>query len=344
MQHFDPNYVGEEGSGIYGMNCPAEEAGVILLPVAFEATTSYGGGASKAPKAILKASYQVDMVDGDLGTFFEGGFHLLPLEKKIDRWNREAMKLAKPIIKKSGLKLTAKERRALAVVNAMTETLHNGVEKECEKWLSQGKIVCVLGGDHSTPLGSIRAHARKYPHMGILHIDAHCDLREAFEGFRYSHASIMWNVLEETNIKTLVQVGIRDFSQSEQSYIKKSNKNIIQFHDQVLSTRLFQGEPWDDVCRDIVKKLPRDVYISFDIDALERSNCPGTGTPVPGGFTFQQVVHLLKVLTLEKKRIVGFDLVEVSPQSTTEWNENVGARMLFKLIGWTLASRKRHAR
>jgi agmatinase len=214
------------------------------------------------------------------------------------------------------------------------------VEQEADRWLKKGKVVAVLGGDHATPLGSIRAHAKHFPDMGILHIDAHCDLREAFEGFTYSHASIMWNVLAETTVPKLVQVGIRDFSQGERAFVQKEHKRIRQYFDQSLAERMFRGESWDALCKGIARALPQDVYISFDIDGLERSMCPGTGTPVPGGFTFQQVVHLLQTLVAQKKNIVGFDLVEVSPQRSTEWNENVGARMLFQLIGWTLASRK----
>jgi agmatinase len=174
----------------------------------------------------------------------------------------------------------------------------------------------------------------------VLHLDAHADLRVAYEGFTYSHASVMYNAAERLpEIARIVQVGIRDLSQEEHEYAQRSKGRIVQHHDQVLARARLEGESWSTQVRRIAEALPRDVYVSFDIDALDPSLCPHTGTPVPGGLSFQQAAYLLAALGWHDRRIVGFDLVEVAPDPSgaDEWDGNVGARLLYKLAGWTLA-------
>ena len=139
-----------------------------------------------------------------------------------------------------------------------------------------------VGGDHSVPLGLMRVMAERYPGVGVLHIDAHADLRKAYEGFTYSHASIMYNALQEApGIGALVQVGIRDFC-DEELETARADKRVVQFPDHELAAAGFAGETWQQVCNRIVETLPKQVYVSFDIDGLSPGNCPHTGTPVPG--------------------------------------------------------------
>jgi len=207
--------------------------------------------------------------------------------------------------------------------------------------LEAGHIVGVIGGDHAVPLGCIAAHAARYPGMGVLHLDAHADLRVAYEGFTYSHASIMHNVLAEVpGVARLVQVGIRDFGEAEFVAIEAGGGRVRTFFDAELARRRFDGEPWSSVVREIVDALPQHVYLSFDIDGLDPTLCPHTGTPVPGGLQFQEACALIAAVARSGRTIVGFDLCEVAPgPDGDEWDGNVGARLLYKMVGATLRSR-----
>jgi agmatinase len=162
------------------------------------------------------------------------------------------------------------------------------------------------------------------------------DFRIAYEGFRWSHASIMYNVLMQIpQVTKLVQVGIRDFGEGEMDFGIEQGRRVETHFDDAWADELAEGgTTFSDLCRRVVGALPPSVYISFDIDALDPALCPHTGTPVPGGLSFNQVVILLGVLKTSGRRIVGFDLVEVSPgPDEDEWDANVGARVLYKLCG-----------
>ena len=185
----------------------------------------------------------------------------------------------------------------------------------------------------------MKSIAKKYPSFGILQIDAHMDLRKAFEDFKYSHASIMYNALEEIPaISKLVQVGIRDYCIEEVEYAH-SNR-VVYFLDSAAKKKQLMGSSWGEIVDTIISSLPENVYISFDIDGLEPSLCPNTGTPVPGGLRWEEAIYLLEELVLSKKRIVGFDLNEVTPATDNEWDASVGARLLFKLCNLAIASKE----
>jgi len=337
MAAFDPNAAALPDSGVFGLPFTSEEAKVVLVPVPYEATTSYGGGTADGPAAILEGSHQVDLFDLDTGRPYEAGIAMLDEPTDVRAWNDEAKALAAPIVESGGTEVDA---AALSRVNALSEKMNGWVYKTTRHWLDQGKIVGVVGGDHSTPFGAIKAYAEKYPGLGILSLDAHADLRDAYEGFTWSHASIMFNVMQHVpNVKKLVQVGIRDFGEAEYSMIRESNGRIHTFFDARLARALLDGMPWREQVDTIVNELPQHVYLSWDIDGLEPTLCPNTGTPVPGGLTFVQAVALLEGVVRAGKKIVGFDLNEVSPgQDGSEWDGNVGARLLYKMIGWTLVS------
>jgi agmatinase len=199
-------------------------------------------------------------------------------------------------------------------------------------------LVGLLGGDHSTPLGFYKAISEKYNDFGILQIDAHCDLREAYQQFTYSHASIMYNALNEIpQLTRLVQVGVRDYSQSEWDYICNSSNRVVTYFDKQIKERQFEGLSWQYLADEIINHLPQKVYISFDIDGLNRTLCPHTGTPVPGGFETEQLFYLFRKILESGRQLIGFDLCEVGI-SSNEWDENVGARVLFKLCNLMVAS------
>jgi agmatinase len=340
LRPFDPDAAAAPGSGIFGLPFSPEESAVVLLPVPFEATTSYGGGTADGPAAILSASHQVDLFDRETGKPYESGLSMLEISDTVRAWNDEAKALAAPVIEAGGAVDEAGEE-ALRQVNARCEQMNAWVYEETRRWLSAGKRVGLIGGDHSTPYGCILAHAEKYPGMGILHLDAHADLRNAYEGFTWSHASIMYNVMTRIpQVGRLVQVGIRDFGEAESRMIDDSAGRIVTFFDADLKARSFEGHPWARVAAEIVEALPQQVYLSFDIDGLDPVLCPHTGTPVPGGLSFAEAAFLVGCVVKSGREIVGFDLNEVAPGPDDEWDGNVAARLLYKMIGWMLRSRR----
>ena len=313
---FDPNAAASPDSGIFGLDDTPEAAGVVLVPAPFEATTSYGGGTSQGPAAILRASRQVDLFDVETGKPYEAGICMLPAPSFPQPAGREP-----------------------ASVNPVSRQVNAWVRDTCIKWLSHGKIVGTIGGDHSISFGAIAAHAERYPGLGVLHFDAHADLRHAYEGFEHSHASIMDNVVRRTKIDRLVQVGIRDLCEEEHRAIAGSKGRIVAFYDAELAQSRFAGETWAQQCARIVAALPGLVYVSFDIDGLDPALCPHTGTKVPGGLSFQMATSLIGAVVKSGRKLVGFDLTEVAPATDgSEWDENVGARILYKLIGWSVKS------
>jgi agmatinase len=337
---FDPSAAAQPGSGVFGLPHSADEAAVVLLPVPFEATTSYGGGAAQGPDAILGASRQVDLFDVETGRPYEAGIHLLPVDEGIRALDARARADAAPVIDNGGPDGDPSLAPAAARVNAASAELNAWVEEQVSRRLARGKRVGVVGGDHSVAFGAIAAHARRFPGLGVLHVDAHADLRRAFEGFEHSHASILHNVMERLgDVARLVQVGIRDVSDEEVAYVEASRGRVVTHHDALLAAARFEGETWAAQVRRILEPLPRDVYVTFDIDGLDPALCPHTGTPVPGGLSFQQACALVAGIVKSGRRIVGFDLVEVAPgPEGDEWDGNVGARLLYKLAGWTLRS------
>jgi len=219
------------------------------------------------------------------------------------------------------------------------------VKKETAGILAKGKIAALVGGDHSTPFGAFEAVGEKLGSFGILHFDAHSDTRIAYEGFVHSHASIMYNALENIKaVEKLVQVGIRDVCQQEMDYVKSQGDRVRMFSDRELARRSFVGESFAKVTQEIVAALPQKVWVSFDIDGLDPRFCPHTGTPVPGGLDFREASYIIAELAKSGRTIVGFDVNEVAPNladEEDEWDANVGARLLYKLCGATFASQKK---
>ena len=340
---FDPDAAASGASGIYGLPFTSDEAYVVVVPVPFEATTSYGGGTSRGPAAVLEASRQVDLYDHETGRPYAAGIAMLDAPKKIARWNSEAKKLAAPVIERGGA-VDRRSRSLAAKVNAISERVNEWVYEQTVTLIGEDRMPVILGGDHAVPFGAIRAYAEAYPGLGILHLDAHADLRDAYEGFTWSHASIFHNVMTRLpQVGRLVQVGVRDLGQAESRMIESSGGRIVTFFDADLADRKEQGESFASIADSIVAELPDDVYLSWDIDGLDPTLCPGTGTPVPGGLSWNEAVGLLRALVRARKRIVGLDLCEVSP-GETEWDANVGARLLYKMIGFALMTQNQAGR
>ena len=340
---FDPNAPAQPGSGIFGLPHTEEEALVVLVPVPWEATTSYGGGASEGPRAILDASAQIDLYDLDVERPYAHGIHMRPEPEGIVAWNGQAKALAQKVVDAGGAGDDPDLLAATARVNDLSVQVNDWVRHETARLLEMEKIVGVVGGDHSVPYGAIRALAARWKSgFGILHFDAHSDTRRAYEGFVHSHASIMHNVLSDVpEVTKLVQIGIRDVCEEEIAYVRGQGERVKVFFDRDVARRKLEGERFTSIAKEIVKALPEDVWVSFDIDGLDPRFCPHTGTPVPGGLDVHEAVAILREVVSAGRRIVGFDLNEVAPNPRDpedEWDGNVGARLLYKLIAFTLAS------
>jgi agmatinase len=335
-QDFDPNGVGIANGNIFGFPISESEAEIIILPVPWDATASYGKGTSDGPKAILEASTQLDFYHPQLENAWQTKVYMSPISEEWKTINDELCEAGKTYIQflEEGGKLENNEdfQSTVTQINLTQKHLCDNLEERATSLLNEGKFVAVLGGEHSTPLGLMKALDKKYIDWGILQIDAHADLRDAYEGFVQSHASIMFNVLNECkNLKKLVQVGIRDMAQSEVHLIQKDAR-INTFFDFQLKHEQYEGKTWSNQVDEIIASLPNDVYISFDIDGLTPNLCPNTGTPVVGGFDLEQINYLFFKIVASGKKIIGFDLNEVSPGKDDDWDANVGARALWNLV------------
>ena len=330
LSDFDPD--GPNGDTLFGLPHPVDEAAVVVLPVPWDATTSYRQGTSRAPQAVLEASGQLDLYDLETREAWREGIAMAPEDPRGRSWSEVA---SAAVAEARATEGPAREAAA-ARADACAEQLTAWLDHEVSGLASQGRIPAVLGGDHSVPLGAVMAAARANPGLGVLHVDAHLDLRVAYEGFTHSHASILHNVLERAeDLASVVHVGIRDVCRPEWHRVHEDGR-LHAFSDPMLAKELARGTTWDALVQSILAPLPDRVWISFDIDGLDPSLCPTTGTPVPGGLSWGQMTTLLAALAASGRRIVGFDLCEVGPG---EWDAIVGARVLYKLATWAITTR-----
>jgi agmatinase len=349
---FDPDAPALPGSGLYGLPDDPREAGVWLLGVPFDATTSYRKGAARGPAATLAASHQVDLYDalqaawpGSDGKPWRAGISL-EISEEIAELNAEATPLAQAIIDRGGLiEGDAELEAGLGCVNDLGARVNTIVREWTGRALDQGKVVGLLGGDHASPFGAIEAAAARHPGMGILHFDAHADLRVAYEGFQWSHASILNNVLERVpGIGRVLSVGLRDVGEREALAISESEGRVQAVFDHEWSAWRCAGVDLGLHVRDLVEALPDELWITFDIDGLDPTLCPNTGTPVAGGLSWGDAMLWLGALAASDKRIIGFDLCEVSPGEDADpeqdsWDAMVAARLLYRMIGVALLRR-----
>ena len=308
---FDPDGVGVDNGTYFGLPFEPETAELVLISAPWDVTVSYGAGAAYAPDAIIEASTQLDFYDPLAPGAWRRGIATADVDYSLLESSQRLRVDASRVIdhlEGGGCLEDDYVVRKVRRVNEGCVAMNANIEAQAARWLDAGRVVGLVGGDHSTPYGLIRALGARHAAFGILHIDAHCDLRDAYEGFEFSHASIMFNVL-------------RDVPQ--------------------LAAAEFRGETWDAQCRRIVDTLPAEVYVSFDIDGLSFDNCPHTGTPVCGGLSFNKAVYLVDTLVRSGRRIIGFDVVEVCPASDDRIDAITGARILWKLCGQTLKSNEK---
>jgi agmatinase len=342
LSRFNPNAAANPNNNIFGLPFTEDEAKLILLPVPWEVTVSCSAGTARSAEHICKASLQVDLFDADVPDGWKQGFYMRDVDKKVllksDYLRKEAELYIDYISKGDEVQKNKFMCKSLKEINEGGLHLNKWVYENTKDLLQQNKLVGLIGGDHSTPLGYIKALAEIYPDFGILQVDAHCDLRKAYEDFTYSHASIMYNVLNEVpQVQRLVQLGVRDFCEEECQYICSSDYRVVTYFDKQIKERMYEGSTWKQLADEIINHLPHHVYISFDIDGLDPKLCPNTGTPVQGGFEAEQIIYLFKKIIESGRKLIGFDLVEVGV-GENEWDSNVGARLLWRICNLMIKS------
>lgn len=337
LDSYDPSGPGMPGS-LFGLPFTPETANLVIIPVPWEVTVSYHSGTAKGPQAVIDASSQVDLAVRDIPDAWKLGVANLEVPQSLLEESSKLRQWAEQLVAETGTANPADP--ALKKINDACENLNIYVRSTAQTWMKEGKMVALLGGDHSTPLGLLRLLSERYDNFGILQFDAHMDLRKAYQGFTCSHASIMYNALKLPSVSRLVQVGIRDYSDEELDLVRRMQGRVSVWYDEDIRAHMYEGETWSSICDRIIDELPENVYISFDIDSLIPIYCPNTGTPVPGGLDYSQIPYLIKKLVKSGRKIISFDLNEVSP-GETDWDANVGARLLYTLCNWMAVSQGR---
>jgi agmatinase len=342
ISSFNPSGIGLDNGNLLGLPFDYDSAGTIVFGVPWEVTVSYRAGTAQGPQAVLNASRQLDLYDFDYPDGWQHGIFMPEISASIQQTSQTLREKAAQLIdylEQGGSVADSPELSAvLDTINHECRSLNQWLCGQVRTALQQGKHPAVIGGDHSVPLGCIQALSEQYPEFGILHIDAHADLRQAYEGFMFSHASIMYNVLDLPQVSKLVQVGIRDLCHDEVELITQSQGRIAAYYDPLLKQKLYSGASWIDLCKQMVAELPQHVYVSFDVDGLDPKLCPNTGTPVPGGLELEQTFCLFREVVHSGRTIIGFDVSEVG---NDEWDGNVGARAVYKLCNLMSLSQQR---
>ncbi len=272
-----------------------ENSAIAILPIPYEATTSYGKGTKKGPKAILRASAFVEFYDDETEKelcFEKGIATLAPLSFK--KMNPE---------------------------NAM-----NLIETTVASLLETGKFLVCLGGEHSVSFPIIKAFYNKFPQMSILQFDAHSDLRESYEGTPYSHASVMARVIDFFPAERLVQVGIRALCVEEASLIKEMKIKTF------FASKIRRNEYGKDWIKKVIQSLGQQVYITFDVDFFDPSVMPSTGTPEPEGFYYTEAIEIIREIVRSGRQIIGFDVVELAPIKGLNHPDLTTARLIYKIL------------
>lgn len=332
---FNPNGVGLKNGNFIGLPFDEDSANIVLLPVPWDVTVSFLEGTANAPEKIREASVQLDLFDPDIKDAWKLGIYMPELDKTIlGKRNSLRSEAARYIDFLEGGGIVSADSNMGNLrdkIDRGCAELNEWVYQESVRRIKKGQLVGLVGGDHSVPLGYLQALSEKYDEFGILQIDAHHDLRDKYEDFHFSHASIFFNALKIKQVSRLVQVGIRDYCEEEVQFVNTENERIATFYNQQLKEFRFKGENWNEQCGRIIEKLPDNVYISFDADGLDPKLCPNTGTPVPGGLDFDEFLYLLKKLVESGRKIIGFDLCETGNH---DWDANVAARLLYKMSNW----------
>ena len=273
-------------AGIIDEFAQLETAKVVLIPVPYDGTSTWGKGADKGPEAFLEASENMELYDIETDSeVYKQGIHLTDVVTE----------------------------------NGSPETMVNAVHKLAKEYIKRNKFVTLFGGEHSISIGGIRAFNECFDNLTVLHIDAHADLRESYEGTKYNHACAVNEASQTTN---LIQVGIRSMDAIERTFM--DDEKTFFAHD------MANDEYWIDKVIDL---MTENVFITFDLDALDPSILPSTGTPEPGGLFWYETLEFLKQV-FEEKNVVGFDIVELCPNSQDKSSDFLAAKLYYKMLSY----------
>lgn len=250
---FNPNAASTEDAGIFGLPFDAEQAKIIIIPVEWELTTSYGKGAANGPEAVKEASMQVDLHHHDYPDLWKKGIWMDKFPADLRELHDSLIPLSEQIIQAAETgelaSNPAKFRPFYEQIEAATLQKNTWLKTRISHWKSRGKVVGLLGGDHSIPLAYHEYLAEQKLDYGLVTIDAHLDLRKAYEGFEYSHASIFYNVINRfNNVRKLVQVGIRDYCHEEADFAKLKQERISVYFDREIRKQQYEGRSWPEKC------------------------------------------------------------------------------------------------
>jgi len=338
QSQFDPSGVGNKNNNIFGLPFEVEESRLVFIPVPWDVTVTNTKGAAEGPQNVFSSSFQIDLYDPMVPGAWKAGMAMEQIDPGIISTNQRIRLQAEKVIRfledGGDVDENGHIQGLVNSVNEACESLALTLEKSTLQYLENNQLPFLIGGDHSCTTGQIRALARE-SEFGILQIDAHADMRKDYQGFTHSHASVMHHALETKGVTQIVQVGIRELCNEEVQVISQNHKKVKTYFDHDLHERLFEGENWSDICSEIIEKLPDNIYITFDVDGLEPSLCPGTGTPVPGGLSFNQAIYLLETAMKMGKRIIGADVVETGP---TTLDGIVSCRIIYRMAGMMIQS------
>ncbi len=280
---------------------PVKEAEAVVLPIPYEATTTYGAGTRNGPEAILAASRQVELWDEDAN------------------WDPSAairLATAAPI------------QPEVSGPQAMLEK----IKRIVQPWVAQGKLICALGGEHTITVALLQAMQTRYPDFNVVALDAHADLRESYDGSKLSHACVMRRVYELGRPLTLM--GVRSFSKEEADLMWVAPRLKV-----FKARELHTPAGWDQAMEHL-KGIVGPVYLSIDLDALDPGIMPAVGTPEPGGLSYAQVLSIMETLA-QRGPVIGLDLVELAPIPGQKVSEFTAARLLYKALGYIYLSRRK---
>ena len=341
---FNPNKAVMANGNIFGFPGKEEDANIIIIPVPWDATVSYGKGTHFAPQAILKASTQLEFFHHDVENAFETNVFMTEVSSEWKKINNSCSEKSTEYFRyfeeEGEEKALGYFKNEIDNINHTQNVLAKNLKERCSSLLDQNKIVGVLGGEHSVPLGLIQAINDQYDDFGVLHIDAHAGLKDSYLGFEQSHASIMRNVLESCpNMSKLIQIGVRELSEEEFSFSKEEAR-IKTYYDWDLKNDVLKGESWLDIIKKIIDEMPKNIYISFDITGLKPYLCPNASTSMAGGIELNEIQLLFAQIINTDKNIIGFDLCEVSPNMDNDIDAYYGAKALWELVCYTEKSRR----
>lgn len=330
---YDPNGIGAYNGNFLGLP-KVKNPKITFLGVPFGVTVSYGAGTEGGPANVLEASYQLDVCIPHIKKPWTNNVSW----KMINCGNNDDIKKSRDAAKRVIEKLEHSEKPSIQdieTVNTASKTMLVNLEAEVANVLQNKSFPVIIGGEHAISLAAFKAIGKHNPKdFGILQIDAHMDLRDAYEGFKYSHASVMYNALKIPNLIQLTQVGIRDWCPAEQQIAEEENR-ISVFYDNDIQTQKMEGHSFQSIVKSIINTLPDRVWISLDIDGLEPQYCQNTGTPVAGGLTFNEAIYLCKAIRLAGKQVLGLGILEVAGQPH-EYEGSVAARLAYTIANHSI--------